>query len=217
MTEHAADSGIEVVLDNRKLIIAFAVLIAICGGFFVLGFIEGKRQGYQEGAQRAAESSTVKSSGESLAQTSPPRDAEPNTEPLPASSEDQPLNWYKNVNRREGEPEVNPRPSTGSPAKRVEEASPAAKPVTKAKTEVDAARSAPVTYSVQVGAFIQQKEAESRAEELRSKGYDCRIEPPVPPKQFYLLKVGRFDTRVDAVAMQLRLKKSGFSCFVKTN
>jgi cell division protein FtsN len=217
MMEQSAESGIEVVLDNRKLIIAFAVLIAICGGFFVLGFIEGKRQGYQEGAQTAAESATFNISGQSPAQSSQPKDVDKTSEPLPAGSESQPLNWYKSVNRKEGEPEVLPKPASESPAVRTEETSSTTKPAAKPKTESVAARTGPVTYSVQVGAFVQQKEAETRAKELRSKGFDCRIEPPVPPQQFYLLKVGKFDTRVDAVAMQLRLKKSGFPCFVKTN
>jgi cell division protein FtsN len=217
MMEHAAESGVEVVLDNRKLIIAFALLIVICGGFFVLGFVEGKRQGYQEGALRAAESATAKSSEESVAQSPKTEALESGTEPVQASSEGQQLNWYKNVNRREGERETVPQATSDRSAKSTAGPTPVAKSTGKPKTELDAARSGPVTYSVQVGAFVQKEEAEGRAKELRSKGYDCRIEPPVPPQRFYLLKVGRFDTRVDAVAMQLRLKKSGFSCFVKTN
>jgi hypothetical protein len=54
MTDREPEAGHELVLDNRKLIIAFAVLIAICGAFFVLGFMEGRRQGFQDGMQTEA-------------------------------------------------------------------------------------------------------------------------------------------------------------------
>ena len=56
MMDQHSDSGYELVLDNRRLIIAFAVLILFCGCFFVVGFMEGKRQGFQAGSQTAAES-----------------------------------------------------------------------------------------------------------------------------------------------------------------
>jgi cell division protein FtsN len=217
MIENTEDSGVEVVLDNRKLIIAFAVLIAICGSFFVLGFIEGKRQGSQEGVQRAAETATLNGPGNTQAQSSKPDTADSGAEPLPAGTEEQPLNWYKNVNRDDNEPETLPRITSGSPAKSETSSTSATKSAAKPKSSPTAVPSSQATYSVQVGAFAQQKEAESGAQELRSKGFDCRVESPVPPQQLYLLKVGRFDTRADAVAMQLRLKKSGFSCFVKTN
>ena len=35
MTERDQESGFEIVVDNRKRIIAFAVIILICGCFFV--------------------------------------------------------------------------------------------------------------------------------------------------------------------------------------
>jgi cell division protein FtsN len=75
----------------------------------------------------------------------------------------------------------------------------------------------PVAYSVQVGAFRQREELETRAQMLREKGFDCRIEAPAEPGQYFLLKVGSFRTRAEAAAMQLRLKKEGFSSFIKTN
>ena len=44
MATDPSDAGLDLVLDNRKLILVFAFLMLLCGGFFVFGFIEGKRQ-----------------------------------------------------------------------------------------------------------------------------------------------------------------------------
>ncbi len=74
-----------------------------------------------------------------------------------------------------------------------------------------------MTYTVQVGAFRQLKEAESKAESVRAKGFECTIVPPGASSEYYLVKVGQFKLRADAKAMQLKLTKAGFSCYVKSN
>ena len=223
MVERNAESGHELVLDNWKLVIAFAVLIAVCGTFFVLGFIAGKRQGYQEGAQTAAESIDTTAPAEVQA----PKQAAGGGAAIPADEkpQDQQL-WYKNVNRGEGEPEVLPE-NTGDAAANVKDAAPAAGAAKETKSMVPKpaapkagkpkAQAGPVTYSVQVGAFRVRREAEAKAKTLQGQGYESRIEVPQSPDGLYLLKVGTFTSRADAVAMQLRLKKSGFYSFVKTN
>jgi cell division protein FtsN len=73
------------------------------------------------------------------------------------------------------------------------------------------------TYTVQVGAFRQPREAESRAAALKEKGFECLIEAPKTEGQLYTVKVGRFESRAEAVAMQRKLTKVGFSCYIKTN
>lgn len=216
MTERETESGIEVVLDNRKIILAFVIFIAICGGFFVLGFMEGKRQGHQAGMQAAAEVGTMESPAAVQAQL-------PETETVQApevpesDAEDQPLNWYKSVNRKEGEPEIAPRATTSGSNKPNAKAAAAANTPGKPKAQTSPARAGSMSYTVQVGAFVKREEAEVRAKELRSKGFEYRIEPPAPPSEFYFVKVGAFETRAEAVAMQIRLKESGFACFIKTN
>jgi cell division protein FtsN len=227
MKDRTAEPGYELVLDNRKLIVTFAVLIAICGCFFVVGFIEGKRQGIQVGAQTAAESAAKAKPAGEQAQATRPDSADPATKPLNGGSSEQQLDWYKNV--RENEPggimPQTPQNTTAASVKNVVE--PPVKPKSQAnaahtaelpKPQANVERSEPVTYSVQVGAFRQRKQGEIRAEALKSKGFDCRIEPPHNSDQLYLLKVGKFSSRAEAVAMQLRLKKGGFtSAFIKTN
>jgi cell division protein FtsN len=213
MENREAESGLELVFDNRRLIIVFALLIAICGCFFVVGFIEGKRQGFQDGSQTA---------GESAAKNSP--DAEPAPASVPAASSeapksppqdaaDQPLNWYDSINRRGDAPTVGPPAALDSTPK--SPLTPAAAVSTEKPRPPASAESG--TYSVQVGAFRQKEEVEIQARSLREKGFDCRIEAPEEPGQLYLLKVGNFRTRAEAASMQLRLKKEGVNSFIKTN
>jgi len=242
MAENASEAGMEVVLDNRKLIIAFVLLVAILGCAFVVGFVEGKRQGYQEGIQAAADSMPSETSDSTQAQATQPAGSSPVTEASKEKPEEQPLDWYKTVNRKEGEPDNTQKIMPAPPKKEASGATAdaAAKPKTPTaagtastisktvdapSTETAAgtapkpaaAAAGPVTYSVQVGAFRQKSESDVKARTLKAKGFDCRVEPPGSAGQLYLVKVGNFKSRADAVAMQLRLKKSGFTSFIKTN
>jgi cell division protein FtsN len=205
MEDRAVESGLELVLDNKKLIIAFLVLSSVCCFFWVLGFVEGKRQGFREGTQSAAVPvSSASFAGAPIKEGSAAVSSETNAPEKDASPETRPLNWYKNVNQAKEEAKIE-----SPPKKKAEE------PADKSKSQILPAT--PITYSVQVGAFSQKHEAELKAQSLKSKGFDYRIESPHPPEQLYLLKVGKFDSRADAGAMQLRLRKSGFACFVKVN
>ncbi len=212
MMDHNTESGLEVVLDNRKLIIAFVVLIAICGSFFLVGFFEGKRQGLREASIAVKAAART----ESQEKSSKPDAAVTESALLEEESGAQALNWYKDVNRERQAPAVSaPARESGSEKEKIERPAPP-KPSSDAKeSPVLGGLLTPATYTVQVGAFIHKKEAEVKAKMLRDKGFECRIEAPVPPAEFHFVKVGKFDTRADAVAMQLRLKKSGFPCFVK--
>jgi len=215
MTNDASESGLEVVLDNRKLVIGFVLLLFICGCFFVIGFIEGKRQGFQEGSQPVAEATPKATVGESQAPIAAPTASNPEAaKPAKEKAEEQ-LDWYKSVNRKEGEREktLQPPAAESSKPKPAVSRTPAEKP----KAKVEPPKSAAVIYTVQVGAFRHKHELDVRAQELRSKGFEYREEPPQNPEDLYLLKVGTFHSRAEAAAMQLRLKTSGFPCFIKTD
>lgn len=225
MNRDSQDSELELVLDHRKLILAFLVLICICGGFFVIGFIEGKRQGFQEGTQTSLETARPQTNQNANLAENNMRVANPvEEEKAPLTSREQ-LDWYKNVNnqgRAEGELSVPSPEPKAAPAKVVvgPKAAEARAAVEKTAGSVPPARAqaGPVSsYSVQVGAFRQRREAETKADMLKAKGYDCFIEPPKQPEQLYLLKVGKFESRIEAASMQLRLRKDGFTTFIKAN
>ncbi len=201
MTNNEDGSGFELVLDNRKLIVAFLVLFAFCGGFFIEGYRFGTHHGIQEGSQPAAESQFKTASDKAQVQTD--KLAHPDAGPKSAKpdSADQPLDWYKQVSSREAEPTAKvPAPV---PEKPVPE---------KPKPHTES-----VTYSLQIGAFSQKAALDAAARSLQEKGFDYRIEPPEAEGQLYHLMVGKFHTRAEAAATKLRLQKKGFSAFIKSN
>jgi len=208
MTERDMESGFELDLDNRKLILIFVVLIVICGCFFIWGYMAGKRQGMQLSA--TADMDAAKAV-EMESPTAPAAGTDEAIAEIPSMQEDavqQDLDWYQSVNK-EGNETANVQPSRASV--------PAKKESTASSTTRSSVKPATVTYSVQVGAFKRRPEAENHARNVRAKGFDSRVEPPESAGQLFLVKVGKFDTRAEAVAVQSRLKNNGFSCFVKTN
>ena len=221
MDRHPVEPGFEFVLDNRKLIVIFALLMAVCAGFFVFGFVEGKRQAVQSEVPKAPPAP-------SSVETPPaPASAEGNkvpSNPAPAAAEppirDQ-LEWYKNVkDRPESAAKRKESPACAKAAKKGEPTSTtgAAKPETKTSLPTDSSVGLPpatkATYSVQVAAYKNRRDAEARAAVLKSKGYEFTIEPS-STQELYQLKVGRFDSRAEAAAMELKLKRDGFSTLIK--
>ena len=216
--EKQPDSGLEFILDNRGLIVTFGLLIVVCGVFFVLGFVEGKRQGAAAAVKTATE---LKSADPDRSATeipsAKPADVEkiPTNTPAAKSGENsgaqavkEQLDWYSNVSKRGQESaKLEPPKTTVNPQ-------PGQRDVRKA------AATAPsnATYSVQIGAFRKLEDADKIGAVLKAKGYEYRIDPPVEPGQpLYLLKVGNYGSRAEAVASALRLKKDGFNTFIKTN
>jgi cell division protein FtsN len=214
MEERGAETGTEFILDNRKLIVGFMLLIIICGIFFVIGFMEGKRQAVHARMPEQSPEPPVAQAAESGGVPTS-KSAETGERSLKEG-----LEWYKTVQgappgatkgvesprspaAAKDQPEPAPVPKGGKPA--------STQPVTSNVLSVG------TSYSVQVGAFKRLREAEIVVDSLRSKGYTATIEDPTQSVQLYLVKVGRFASRADAVAMQLKLKKDGFNCFIKTN
>jgi cell division protein FtsN len=218
MTERDAESGRELVLDNRKLLGIFLVFCVILGIFFVLGFREGKRQGIQQGEQIAAETARKVSFADAQAPASKPA-ADASAIPHKENAGEQQLNWMENVKRKEGAPGMVHQTTVGETVGAVKDSALTTK-ATKAPIKEKLAgvpQASPIIYSVQVGAFHLKSEAEIKAKALRAQKYDCRIEEPQSPEGLYLLKVGSYKTRAEAVGMKTRLDKSGFSTLLKTN
>ena len=200
-------------MDNRKLIVAFALLIALCGCFFVLGFIEGKRQNAQ-GVSRSAP--PVNPGGER--QTKLPA-AAASKKPSEERSVKEELDWYKSVgDGGEADSKTSPKPATASqnntvvkqPEKKAAVVSAPSPPAVKS-----AEASAKPSYSVQIGAFRDRKKAEDAGVALKSKGYSFYIE--ASDSGVYFVKVGKFDARPEAVDMMHRLKKDGFPTIIKAD
>jgi cell division protein FtsN len=66
-------------------------------------------------------------------------------------------------------------------------------------------------YTVQVAAYDTRAAAEGLIAKLEVRGYTARLATTVRP---FRVRIGRYDTRVDAVAAQQRLKAKGIEGFV---
>ena len=219
MNQTGTESGNELVLDNRKLIITFLVLVVVCGAFFVIGFMEGKRQAVPTRVERTPSDSTAaEARGADTKAAGRPTESKP-VEDRSGSAQ---LDWYRNVQGKESgvqKPSEAAKAAKSTPIPPVKQPAVSQPQVTKGTATTEAGSMVPaanVTYTVQVGAFKQRQEADIRAAALKAKGYECVIDFK-PTEQLYLVKVGRFDTRADAKAVQLQLSKDGFSSFIKMN
>ena len=228
MDHHTGDTGAQFVFDNQKLIVGFALLIVLCGTFFAIGFMEGKRQGIQRAKEQFPPGPLNTPAASDQAAVAPDRSVSPDAKALPEKSVREQLEWYKSVNQREEAGTAAPAVArkSGELAADKSASSNAAKSTpphtTSAKTpeaahQIRAGSPPKTTYTVQVGAFKQRREAETKAATLKDRGYEYAIEPSGSPEPLFLLKVGRFGSRAEAVAMQLKLKKDGFATFIKTN
>jgi cell division protein FtsN len=224
METRGTESGSELVLDNRKLIIGFLMLIAVCGVFFVIGFMEGKRQAVgmvvqnnKLPASNSVASAVIPDSRESVPSQPPEKKSE-------TSFRNQ-LDWYNQVQSDQPQPRVETANSSELKSASAEagkkSASEASKtivpsPVKAPKAGIAPAKTAKIQYTLQAGAFLQRREAESNAEKMKAKGIASQIEEPKGSDSFYRVRVGAFDTRAEAVAMQRKLAKAGFNCIIKT-
>ncbi|NWG11928.1 MAG: SPOR domain-containing protein [Acidobacteria bacterium] len=209
MERHSKESGYDLVLDVRRLILLFALLIVVCGGFFLLGFIEGKRQVVQTSFREPATASAPTVLPEPP-RTDASRAAEAPAKTLEDATRTQ-LNWYETVSDT-AKSRATEKNTPAAPAPTVRPAG--SKPQAPALAPKP---SAGVTYSCQVGAFSQRKEAEAKLSTVKRLGHIAFIEATQSKKGYFLLKVGRFKTRAEAAEMQLRLKKDGIASFIKTN
>jgi cell division septation protein DedD len=219
MDHYSGDSGFQLVIDSRKIIIAGAFLLMVCGTFFVIGFMEGKRQV----VRGAAQPETAVQTSEARPAAEPPANNAGAAAKKDDSAVRRNLTWYNDVNKPANETvhllEADNAPAaSGTAAAPKSEPAPAPKPASTPKAAAaEPSKTDKVTYSVQIGAFKERKEAEKKASALKDKKYNSVIEPPSEAGQLFLLKVGRFESRADAVAIQNRLKKDGFVTFIKTN
>jgi len=228
MNHQTGDTGAQFVLDNRKLIVGFALLIVLCGTFFVIGFMEGKRQGVQRSKEQLPANDGNAPAAAIQTADSGYHTSDRASKPVAEKSVREQLEWYKSVNKREEVPANPPSepPKTAEPAadgnaksNEIKSPVPAAPPAKKHEPSHPPPAASPqkTTYTVQVGAFKHRHDAETKAAALKANGYEYFIEPSGTNEPLFLLKVGRFGSRAEAVATQLRLKKDGFATFIKTN
>ena len=225
-------------LDNRKLVLIFLAFLAICGCFFIFGYILGLGRDSAPdpvthtdaaipGSSRIKDNSNVEAYdriNEIVSEpVSPPSTVIEQTKPqagttVSGSEPVAPLETA-NVVLNPKTPVVSDPPiSSDKPKTQPKETTskPAGATVGKTTTSTKQSASAKTTYSVQVAAFRVRSQAEAAVTELAAKGFDSRIEPPTSD-DYYRIKVGNFATRAEANDMTNRLQKSGFKTLITEN
>jgi len=66
-------------------------------------------------------------------------------------------------------------------------------------------------YTVQVGAFSTEKNAQNLAQEIRDKGYQTYV---VKGKTLYKVQVGEFKSNEEAQNISRKLKELGYPFFI---
>ena len=95
MNQTGADSGTEFVLDNRKLIITFLVLVVVCGAFFVIGFMEGKRQAVPTRVERTPSDPAAGTEAQARGPDAKAADRPTESTPIEDRSGSAQLDWYQ--------------------------------------------------------------------------------------------------------------------------
>ena len=94
------EPGFELELDNRKLIIAFAILILVIGCFFVWGYMVGKRQGMQLASTGASDSAPGSITDGTFSQGADTGSSVSEASSPGAEEVQQNLEWYQSVNKK---------------------------------------------------------------------------------------------------------------------
>jgi len=99
-------------------------------------------------------------------------------------------------------------PLTEHTAVKTSEIQPEVKVIKESKTASDKK-----VYTVQVGAFSKEENAQNFAKEIRDKGYQTYV---VKGKTLYKVQVGGLETADEAKAISEKLKKLGYEIWVTT-
>ena len=219
-----ADNEPDFVLDNRKLVLIFFGLLAICGCFFILGYTLGS--GAPSPPANYANAGVAGKSGinDNSGREAYDRMNEIVSEPIPPSStvaKPSPAAVEAAVVVLNPEPPAVSLPPVSTDKTRsqsLETTNKAAAATTgKTASSTKQTASARGTFSVQVAAFRARSQAENKAMELEAKGFEYRIESPQTANDYYRVKVGRFASRAQADEMANRLRRSGFETMISEN
>ena len=181
--------------ELQKVFIFLGVLLILLVGSFFVGMYLGSEVPQEPTViSEPGETSQIEDTGSAVPQSPVPAEsgAEPVTEPLSPES-----------------PDVGYAPP--EPEDRMPVPDPTAEP------PPDRPPSSRSVYSVQVGAFRDPGKAEDRVAQLKKKGYDAYMVPPVGDGKSALhkVRVGHFAKREDADALSRKIRKGeGIQAFV---
>jgi len=234
-----ADGQLELVLENRQLLVTFFVIVALCGVFFSLGYIVGRNTlNAVAKAPRMASAATETPSKPSSMPHAP--EAAQNT-PAPAATEGSPdgqgtgtdLNFYQSVEQKTPDGKLIP-PETAAaqggttggagaaarppaekppapPTPTPAQAAPVAAPPPAAQPEAAAGGSAASGEGIliQVSALTRREDANALMNILKEKKLPVQVMPGTTDTLYHVV-VGPFKYIKDAERAKAALEQDGF-------
>jgi cell division septation protein DedD len=187
----------EITLGTGRMLALFFALVAICAGFFAIGFSLGHKativgSGNVLAAQAGSPSAVVRPS------------AGKNDTP-PASND---FTFYKAVEQKNADPKLTSPDAQAQPA-----TAPSAEPP---KTDENPT-AAPVTnaYYVQVAAVTRQEDADALVEALKKKQYPAFTANNPSVDKYFRVQVGPYADIRDAEIQRARLTADGYNPILK--
>ena len=189
----------EITLGTGRMLALFFALVAICAGFFAIGFSLGRKAhsiggGNVLAAQAGSPSAVVRPS------------AGKNDPPPPSNSGD--FSFYKAVGQKTADTNLS------TP---VAQAQPATSSTDAPKTDENPAapNSATSAYYVQVAAVTRQEDADALIEALKKKQYPAFSANNPAVDKFFRVQVGPYTDIKDAEIMRGRLIADGYNPILK--
>jgi DedD protein len=188
----------EITLGTGRMLALFFALVAICAGFFAIGFSLGRKATMVGGvnvlaAQAGSPSSVVRPS------------AGKNNTPQPASND---FTFYKAVEQKNTDPKLTPADAQAQPAAGASSEPPKGD---------DNPTAAPSTnaYYVQVAAVTRQEDADALVEALKRKQYPAFSANNPSVDKFFRVQVGPYADIKDAEIQRNRLTSDGYNPILK--
>lgn len=166
----------ELQLSSSQLILIFITILVLGIVVFLLGVSVGKKQGkIVEETQLAAK----------------PAEQIIEQKPIPQKESGDPISQELESHKKAGEDKVQQEKVKAEPAVKPKVES--SKPATSSPSQN--------VYWIQVGAYSNQQNANTLAEEYKQKGYNAMVLEPSPTdrRKFYRVRLGGYATRAQAV------------------
>ena len=192
----------EITLGTGRMLALFFALVAICAGFFAIGFSLGRKANIVGGssvlaAQAGSPSAVVRPS------------AGKNNSPQPAPNSGD-FSFYKAVEQKTADTNLATPAAQTPPATAISSDPPKA-------TDENPAAPNPATsaYYVQVAAVTRQEDADALVEALKKKQYPAFSANNPSVDKFFRVQVGPYADIKDAEIMRGRLIADGYNPILK--
>jgi DedD protein len=189
----------EITLGTGRMLALFFALVAICAGFFAIGFSLGRKATIVGGGNVLAAQA---GSGSSVVRPS----AGKNNAPQPASND---FTFYKAVEQKNTDPKLAPPDAQAQPAAAASSEPP------KADGNPTAAAPSTNAYYVQVAAVTRQEDADALVEALKKKQYPAFSANNPSVDKFFRVQVGPYADIKDAEIQRARLTADGYNPILK--